>query len=200
MLDALGLSFLTQEPLFSTYIMPLLICLARVVDVSMGTVRSLLANKGHKKVAPIIGFFEVTIWVSAMGVVVQNLGHWQNLFAYGLGYALGNFLGIYIEERIALGNSVVRIITNDKAHDLAKILVEKGFRVSLVNAQGNNGKVNIIFLLVKRKTLKSLIPLIKKHNPLAVYSVEDIRYADLKLEKLEKGGITFPLNILKNIK
>ena len=79
-------------------------------------------------------------------------------------------------------------------------MVEKGFRVSLVNAQGNNGKVNIIFLLVKRKTLKSLIPLITKHNPLAVYSVEDIRYADLKLEKLEKGEATFSLNILKNIK
>lgn len=185
MLDALGLSFLLQEPLFSTYIMPLLICLARIVDVSMGTVRSLLANKGHKKVAPIIGFFEVTIWVSAMGIVVQNLGHWQNLLAYGLGYALGNFLGIFIEEKIALGNSVVRIITNDKAYDLAKILVEKGFRISLVNAQGNNGKVSIIFLLVKRKTLKSLIPLIKEHNPLAVYSVEDIRYADLKLESSE---------------
>ena len=185
MLDALGLSFLLQEPFFSTWLLPILICLARIVDVSVGTVRSLLANKGHKKVAPIIGFFEVTIWVSAMGVVVQNLGHWQNLLAYGLGYALGNFLGIYIEERIALGNSV---ITNDKAHDLAKILVEKGFRVSLVNAQGNNGKVSIIFLLVKRKTLKSLIPLIKKHNPLAVYSVEDIRYADLKLEN-SKGFV-----------
>ena len=132
MLDAMGLSFLTQEPLFSTYILPLLICLARIVDVSMGTVRSLLANKGHKKVAPIIGFFEVTIWVSAMGVVVQNLGHWQSLLAYGLGYALGNFLGIYIEERIALGNSVVRIITNQDAHNLAAKLREMGYRATLL--------------------------------------------------------------------
>ena len=183
MLEQLGLSFLLQEPFFSTWLLPILICLARVVDVSMGTVRSLLANKGHKKVAPIIGFFEVTIWVLAVAQIIQNLTQWQNYVAYGLGYAIGNFLGIFIEERIALGNSVVRIITNDKAHDLAKILVEKGFRISLVNAQGNNGKVSIIFLLVKRKTLKSLIPLIKEHNPLAVYSVEDIRYADLKLEK-----------------
>ena len=192
--------FNPQSELFQIYVVPLLICLARIVDVTLGTVRSLLANKGHKKVAPFIGFFEVTIWVSAMGVVVQNLDHWFNLLAYGLGYAIGNFLGIFVEEKIALGNSVVRIITNEKAHDLAKILVEKGFRVSLVNAQGNNGKVSIIFLLVKRKTLKSLIPLITKHNPLAVYSVEDIRYADLKLEKLEKGEATFSLNILKNIK
>lgn len=180
--------FNPQSELFQIYVVPLLICLARIVDVTLGTVRSLLANKGHKKVAPFIGFFEVTIWVSAMGVVVQNLDHWFNLLAYGLGYAIGNFLGIFVEEKIALGNSVVRIITNDKAHDLAKILVEKGFRVSLVNAQGNNGKVSIIFLLVKRKTLKSLIPLIKKHNPLAVYSVEDIRYADLKLEN-SKGFV-----------
>ena len=157
-----------QNELFQAYIVPLAIFLARIVDVSLGTVRSLLANKGHKKVAPLIGFFEVIIWVAAVSQVMQHLTHWQNYVAYGLGYAVGNFLGI---------------ITNEKAHDLAKILVEKGFRVSLINGQGNNGKVSIIFLLVKRKTLKSLIPLIKEHNPLAVYSVEDIRYADLKLEK-----------------
>ena len=187
MLDALGLSFLTQEPLFSTYIMPLLICLARIVDVSMGTVRSLLANKGHKKVAPIIGFFEVTIWVSAMGVVVQNLGHWQNLLAYGLGYALGNFLGIYIEERIALGNSVVRIITNQDAHELAAKLREMGYRATLLTGEGNTSEVSVIFLLVRRRTLRKLIPMIKKYNPHAVYSVEDIRYADLQFEKNETG-------------
>lgn len=175
--------FNSQSEAFQIYVVPLLIILARIVDVSLGTVRSLLANKGHKKVAPIIGFFEVIIWVAAVSQVMQHLNHWQNYVAYGLGYALGNFLGIFIEEKIALGNSVVRIITNEKAHDLAKILVEKGFRVSLINGQGNNGKVSIIFLLVKRRTLKSLIPLIKEHNPLAVYSVEDIRYADLKLEK-----------------
>ena len=175
--------FNSQSEAFQIYIVPLLIILARIVDVSLGTVRSLLANKGHKKVAPIIGFFEVIIWVAAVSQVMQHLNHWQNYVAYGLGYALGNFLGIFIEEKIALGNSVVRIITNEKAHDLAKILVEKGFRVSLMNGQGNNGKVSIIFLLVKRRTLKSLIPLIKEHNPLAVYSVEDIRYADLKLKK-----------------
>lgn len=172
-----------QNELFQAYIIPLAIFLARIVDVSLGTVRSLLANKGHKKVAPLIGFFEVIIWVAAVSQAMQHLTHWQNYVAYGLGYAIGNFLGIFIEEKIALGNSVVRIITNEKAHDLFKILMEKGFRASLVNAQGNNGKVSIIFLLVKRKTLKSLIPLIKEHNPLAVYSVEDIRYADLKLEK-----------------
>lgn len=174
-----------QSEVFQTYLVPLLICLARIVDVTLGTIRSLLANKGHKKVAPIIGFFEVTIWIIAVSQVMQYLTHWQNYVAYGLGYSLGNFLGIFIEEKIALGNSVVRIITNEKAHDLSKILVEKGFRISLVNAQGNNGKVSIIFLLVKRKTLKSLIPLIKEHNPLAVYSIEDIRYADLKLENMK---------------
>ena len=190
MLDALGLSFLTQEPLFSTYIMPLLICLARIVDVSMGTVRSLLANKGHKKVAPIIGFFEVTIWVSAMGVVVQNLGHWQNLLAYGLGYALGNFLGIYIEERIALGNSVVRIITNQDAHELAAKLREMGYRATLLTGEGNTSAVSVIFLLVRRRTLRKLIPMIKEYNPHAVYSVEDIRYADLQFEKHETGFLT----------
>ena len=147
MLEQLGLSFILEEPFFSTYIMPLLICLARIVDVSMGTVRSLLANKGHKKVAPIIGFFEVTIWVSAMSVVVQNLGHWQNLLAYGLGYALGNFLGIYIEERIALGNSVVRIITNQDAHDLAAKLREMGYRATLLNGEGNTSEVSVIFFI-----------------------------------------------------
>ena len=146
MLEQLGLSFLTQEPLFSTYIMPLLICLARVVDVSMGTVRSLLANK-----------------------------------------ALGNFLGIYIEERIALGNSVVRIITNQDAHELAAKLRELGYRATLLTGEGNTSEVSVIFLLVRRRTLRNLIPMIKEYNPHAVYSVEDIRYADLQFEKNETG-------------
>ncbi len=85
---------ITQSPYFTYIIIPLLICLARIIDVSLGTVRIILVSKGAKIIAPILGFFEVLIWLIAIGQVMQNLTNVMNYFAYAFGFAIGNYIGI----------------------------------------------------------------------------------------------------------
>ena len=96
---------------FEWVLIPVLICLARIVDVSIGTLRIIFVSKGMRGIAPILGFFEVIIWLVAIGQIFQNLSNWVNYIAYGAGFAMGNFVGIYIEGKISLGYTLVRIIT-----------------------------------------------------------------------------------------
>lgn len=162
---------------FILYGIPLLIALARIADVSIGTLRIIFVAKGLRYLAPILGFFEVSIWLAAITQVMQNLTHWTNFFAYALGFSLGNYLGMYMESRLALGMVVVRIITKKDSTILVAALRAIGYSVTVADAQGNTGDVKIIFTVIKRADLKIVIGLVLKHNPLAVYSIEDVRYA-----------------------
>lgn len=99
--------------IFSFVVIPILICLARIVDVTIGTLRIIFISKGLKYLAPVMGFFEVIIWLLAIGQIMQNLGNAINYIAYGLGFAIGNFVGITIENKISLGFVLVRIITKE---------------------------------------------------------------------------------------
>lgn len=106
---------------------------------------------------------------------------WQNYVAYALGFALGNLFGIILEERLALGHVVVRIIPKIKALNLANILRNSGYDVSMINANGNEGDINILFVVVKRSQIDNIIPIIKVNNPWAFYTIEDLRYVNLNM-------------------
>lgn len=162
---------------FILYGIPLLIALARITDVSIGTLRIIFVAKGLRYLAPILGFFEVSIWLGAITQVMQNLTNVTNFFAYALGFSLGNYLGMYIENRLALGMVVVRIITKKDSTILVGALRALRYSVTVADAQGNNGDVKIIFTVIKRADVKGVTGLILKHNPLAVYSIEDVRHA-----------------------
>lgn len=172
---------ITTHELFPTVGIPICICLARIVDVSLGTLRNILTNRGQKLMAPMVGFVEILIWITVITQVMQHLDHWQNYFAYAFGFALGTFIGIWVEEKIALGNVILRIITRTDAHKLAEILRSKNYYVTLLDADGNEGKVNVLFLTIKRSNLKRIVPIIKENNPWAIYSIEDVRFANYKL-------------------
>lgn len=174
----MDLSVITQSAWFEVVGIPLLICLARIIDVTISTVRIIFVSKGQRLIAPILGFFEIMVWLMAITQVMQHLDHWQNYIAYALGFALGNYFGIYIENKIALGSVAVRIITKIKADTLANELRSRGHSVTTVDAIGNDGEVNIVFTVIDRSKIKEIVPLIKKHNPWAVYSIEDVRYAN----------------------
>ncbi|MDX1809285.1 MAG: DUF2179 domain-containing protein [Sulfurospirillaceae bacterium] len=161
---------------FIVYGIPVLICLARITDVSIGTLRIIFVSKGLKFIAPILGFFEISIWLAAISQVMAHLDSPANFIAYALGFSLGNYIGMYIENKLAIGLVVVRIITKRDAHVLVEKLRELKHNVTVVDAQGNEGDVNIIFTAVKRSKTKKIIPIIQHHNPQAVYSIEDIRY------------------------
>lgn len=112
---------------------------------------------------------------------MAHLDGWQNYIAYALGFALGNLFGILLEEKLALGHVVVRIIPKIKAANLAKMLRNSGYSVSMINANGNDGDINILFVVIKRCEIDNILPLIKENNPWAFYTIEDLRYANLNM-------------------
>ncbi|NCD10985.1 MAG: DUF2179 domain-containing protein [Epsilonproteobacteria bacterium] len=162
---------------FSLYGIPLLICLARILDVSIGTLRIIFVSKGLRLWAPILGFFEVSIWLMAISKVMENLTNPINYIAYALGFSLGNYIGMYIENRLALGMVVIRIITKKDSHELVAALRSLRYSVTVADAEGNNGMVSVIFTVIKRSDIERVRSLIGKYNPLAVYSIEDVRHA-----------------------
>ncbi|MDR2636163.1 MAG: DUF2179 domain-containing protein [Campylobacteraceae bacterium] len=165
-----------QSESFKLYGIPLLICLARITDVTIGTMRIIFLSKGMKYLAPVLGFIEICIWLTAITQVMANLTHISNFFAYALGYSIGNFLGIFIEGKLAIGTVVVRIITKKDSRALAVKLRESGYAVTVLDAEGNTGAVNVVFTVIKRADVPKILPIILHYNPNAVYSIEDIRY------------------------
>lgn len=170
-----------QSDMFRYVGIPVLICLARIIDVTIGTIRIIFVSKGKKFIAPILGFFEILIWLMAITQVMSRLDGWQNYVAYALGFALGNLFGILLEERLALGHVVIRIIPKIKALTLANTLRNNGHDVSMINAKGNQGDIDILFVVIKRSQIDTIIPIIKEHNPWAFYTIEDLRYVNLHM-------------------
>jgi uncharacterized protein YebE (UPF0316 family) len=174
---------------YNWVLFPLMIFLARVADVSLGTLRAVLASKGYKTVVPFIGFFEVLIWLAAISQIFKNLdGNLLFYFAWAAGYSTGSYVGLVIEEKLALGIQVVRIITNQSCENLMAALNKENFGLTVVDAQGARGPVKILFTTVKRKYVGKVIELINFHNPNSFYSVEDIKAA---------SQIAFPLQTNK---
>ncbi len=170
-------SFLDSN-LFNYLILPLLIFLSRVLDVSIGTLRIIFVAKGKKYVAPILGFFEVFIWLLAISSIMQNLDNYINFFAYAGGFAAGNYVGMLLEEKIALGVMIVRVITQKPADMLITKLNSMGFGITSVDAKGSKDEVNIIYTIIHRNEMKKVLDIIKEYNPKAFYSVEDVRYVN----------------------
>jgi uncharacterized protein YebE (UPF0316 family) len=161
--------------LMNWVIIPILIFLARIMDVTLGTLRIVFISKGDKVIAPLLGFVEVLIWLVAITQVMQNLSNFASYFAWAAGFATGNFLGLRIEQKLALGQMVVRVITVESADELIERLAGRGYRLTSVDAKGTRGKVNLLFMIVKRKKLQEVIRIIRDYNPNAFYSIEDVR-------------------------
>ncbi|NMC58195.1 MAG: DUF2179 domain-containing protein [Candidatus Methanofastidiosa archaeon] len=157
------------------WILPILIFLARVVDVSLGTMRIIFVSKNLKKLAPIVGFFEVFIWINVIGQVMQNVNSIIHYVAYAAGFAAGNYVGIVIEERIAVGHVIARIITKEDTEDIIKYLKSEKCGVTIVDAQGKKGGVKILLTVVKRKKLDEIYEAVDKFVPDSFVSIEDVK-------------------------
>lgn len=160
---------------FTWVILPLLIFTARVCDVSIGTLRIIFVSRGHRVAAPLLGFFEVLIWLMAIGKIMQNLSNVMAYVSYAGGFAMGNFVGIWIEQKLAVGMVVLRVITRKGASTLIAELKSRGYGVTSIDAEGNEGPVNIVYSVLKRNVLETVIGLVEKMNPKAFYSIEDVR-------------------------
>ncbi|MFC1624401.1 DUF2179 domain-containing protein [Candidatus Omnitrophota bacterium] len=158
-------------------LVPLLIFLARVADVTMGTIRIIFISRGTRILAAIFGFFEILIWLVAISQIIHNLNNVFNYIAYAAGFSMGNFVGISIEQKLFTGNLMVRIVAKKDIKDLKEMLISQGYGLTIVDGQGAKGPVKIIFTVVDRKNLEVVVSIVKKHNPRAFYTVEDMKYA-----------------------
>ena len=170
------MDLLYQGPIFTWGVLPLLIFLARVADVSIGTMRIVLVSRGHRVIAPLLGFVEVIIWLLALTNIMQNLGNPATYIAYGAGFAAGNYLGIVLEDKLAMGVCVIRTITRRGANALVDVLRKEDFGVTVLDAQGNMGRVAVFYSVLKRSDLPRYVDIIHTYNPKAFYSIEDVRF------------------------
>jgi uncharacterized protein YebE (UPF0316 family) len=167
-----------QSDFFMYFILPFLIFLARISDVTLGTLRIILISKGKKYIAPLLGFLEILIWILAITRIFENLNNWLCYLAYAAGFAAGNYIGMVVEEKIALGVELIRIITSKDATDLIRTLREKGFGITYITATGSQGEVGILYSIIKRSDLKQFNEFMSKFNPNAFYTIEDIRFVN----------------------
>jgi uncharacterized protein YebE (UPF0316 family) len=158
-------------------ILPILVFLAETCVVTLCTVRTICIARGRKGLAAALGFFEVSIWLFAIGQIMQNLADVSCYLAFAGGFSLGNFLGVTIEAKLALGNAVVQITAKKDTNDLIGNLKDAGYGVTVLSANGATGPVQVVFTVVKRKELKKVVFIIKSFDPKAFYSVNDLQLA-----------------------
>ena len=178
---------------FTYIILPILIFLSRVFDVSIGTLRIILLSKGSKFLAPFLGFFEVLIWLLAARQVITNLNGWIPLLAYSFGFAAGTYAGIIIEEKLSLGKVLLRAITKKDASKLVEAFEKGNFPITSTSAKSTRGRVHVLYLIINRKRVNSATELIKKYNPDTHYSIEDVRYASEDTVELPGYKKTFSM-------
>lgn len=185
-------SFLDSD-FFSYFILPVLIFLARICDVSIGTMRIIFVSKGRKNIAPVLGFFEVLIWITAISKIMQNLDHYVNYVAYAAGFATGNLVGMIIEEKLAMGILMIRIFASERGQELVSLLNGKGYGATVIEAHGAREKVNLIYTIVQRNEIDNVLGMINKFNPKAFYTIEDIKSVSQGIFSPRKPSSIIPL-------
>ena len=166
-----------DSTLFRWIVTPLLIFVARIGDQSIGTIRIIFIGRGNKVVAPFLGFFEVLIWLLAIRQIMTNLTNGFYYVAYAGGFAAGTFVGMYIEEKLAMGVMLIRIVTSQGDEELIERLKAEDYGVTSVEATGARGRVHLIYTIVKRVDLQRVADIINRFNPRSFYTIEDVRFA-----------------------
>ena len=189
---------LIDTELFKWVILPILIFFARTLDVTLGTLRNIFISKGFRNIVPFIGFFEVLIWLISIRQVMQHLDNPICYFGFAGGFAMGTYVGLRIENRLALGLQVLRIITPDSTKDLVEALQKHNVGITIIDGHGVKGPVKIIFSIVKRKDVAMVRNIIARVNPQAFYSIEDIRIANQGVFP-KKNNINSRMDYIRNV-
>ncbi|HEX2205540.1 MAG TPA: DUF5698 domain-containing protein [Longimicrobium sp.] len=166
---------MTLDTVFGSAWGPLAIFALRIVDVSLATVRMLLAVRGHRRIVPVIGFFEVLLWIVAVGNAVKFLDSPLHLLGYAGGYAMGTAVGLWIEEKMALGLAALRVMSRHGGVEIAEALREHGFGVTEFGAQGKDGRMEVLYAVLRRRDLPLAIEQVSRWDPAAFVTVEEPR-------------------------
>lgn len=157
------------------WISALVIFLLRVIDMSLDTMRMLFVVRGKKPIAWILGFLQSLVFVIAISTVLANLNNILNIIGYAAGFATGNVLGMFIEERLAIGYIAMRVISSKKDSGIARALRKAGFAVTEIQARGKDGKVALLNSSIKRRDVSRFEALVTKTEPGAFITAEDVR-------------------------
>jgi uncharacterized protein YebE (UPF0316 family) len=174
-----------------TMLIPLKIFFAEMCVVTLGTLRIIFVSRGRRFLAPCLGFFEIVIWLFAITQVMSNLDSPVCFLAFAGGFTIGNFLGILLEQMLAMGMVMVRIITPQGGGALADRLRARQFGVTCVDGQGARGPVHVMLSVAPRRQLKELLGIIEQNQPDAFYAVDELQSASNRsyLERPRASGL-----------
>jgi len=147
------------------------------MDVSINTIRIIYVLGGRRMTATLLGFFESFIWLMAIRQIFEHLDNWVCYIAYPGGFAMGILVGMMIEERIAYGKVIVRIITRKDVSELIAFLNSQQFRYTRVDSEGLDGPESLVFTVLPRENLEELLTKMKNILPTAFYTVEKVNRA-----------------------
>jgi uncharacterized protein YebE (UPF0316 family) len=155
-------------------VLPILVFFARVTDVTLGTLRIIFISRGKRNLAPLLGFVEVFIWITVVSQIVSHAHNILAYLAYAAGFAAGAFVGMYIENRLALGTQIILAVVQDNSHRLIVHLHAAGYGVTCVDGEGANGPVKLIYTVFPRRNLEEVLSIIHTTHPNAFLSVQDV--------------------------
>jgi len=153
------------------------ILVAKMVEVSLMTVRMVLITKGERKIGAVIGFIEVVLWLLIVSTVLKDISSDPiKGVVYALGFALGNYFGSKIEEKIGIGVSEVKaIVKEEHGPEVVEYLRNQGFAVTVVRGEGRNLARHILFMYVKRKKVPEVIERLTAVQDNVVITVSDTK-------------------------
>jgi uncharacterized protein YebE (UPF0316 family) len=179
-------------PGFDWYIwvgLPLLIFLARVFDVTLGTLRIIFTSRGLRRLAPVLGFVETFVWIIAVSSLVKHAQNVAAYIGYASGFAMGTFVGMFLEDKLAMGTVTVRAIIKRDPKELIQAMLEAGFGVTSVDGEGVAGKVKIIYTTLKRQDLPVAVDIFHRLLPGAFLSVEEVRTTEMGVFPASKKSL-----------
>jgi uncharacterized protein YebE (UPF0316 family) len=153
-------------------LLPLAVFTLKVLELTVHTIRTILAVSGMTRQAAAAGFLEAAIGITAMGAVVTNLDNPMTIVAYAGGFAVGIVTGARLEERLALGLRMVQFVNPDPTVQLAPQLRARGYRITSVQGAGQAGVVEVGLALVRRRSLRGLLAEVSTIAPRAFVTVE----------------------------
>ncbi|HOW73854.1 MAG TPA: DUF5698 domain-containing protein [Phycisphaerae bacterium] len=152
----------------------LLIVLGRIADVTLGTIRTIMVVRGYRSWASVLGFFEIIIWIFVVAGVIQGLS--ENLFygvSYALGFAAGNYVGVTLDNKLALGKQVVQVFSR-QGKPLAAALRGQGVPLTTFEGAGRDGSTTMLMVVTERMAVAKLLQEVRKLDPDCYYTVEDV--------------------------
>jgi uncharacterized protein YebE (UPF0316 family) len=163
------------DQLFGGPLGPLVIFGIRIVDVSLATLRMLFTVRGQRLLVPFIGFFEILLWLFAVGSAIRYLDSPYHIIGYAGGFAAGTVVGMWVEEKLAFGLATIRIISGNGVRQLADALRQSGHGVTEFTGVGRQGTVELVYTVAQRTEIKSILQTIDQMDPDALVTIEEPR-------------------------